>query len=276
MKHTHIIFLVSALAVLLSGCDFARPKADNFDQSPEMQAAGAAERLGDFDKAINLYAEAAAANPKSALPYLQMALIFHEKKKDYIGAVYNYQRYIALASASKDSKDSMTISVVSNRVRIAGQLLAAQYVSTVSAGNANANVEVMNNIAALNKKVSELEKQRKTLASSNEVLRTEIITLNNRITRQSLLIDRMKNSSDGGGSGRRAPSLAGIVRDETITNDDGTKTTVQTYEVKSGDTLSKIAEIAYGDGSKWPRIQRANPDKVKNERVKPGDILIIP
>ena len=272
MKIHHSIIL-TLLAAALAGCSPDGKKAENIEQSAEMKAALAAERLGEFDKALNLYAEAAAAYPKSALPYLQMALIFHEKKKDYIGAVYNYQRYIALASASRDGSN---MSVVSNRVRIAGQLLAAQYVSTVSAGNANANVEVMNNIAALNKKVSELEKQKKTLASSNEVLRTEIITLNNRVTRQSLLIDRMKNSSDGGGSGGRAPSLAGIVRDETITNEDGTKTTVQTYEVKTGDTLSKIAGIAYGDASKWPRIQRANPDKVKNERVKPGDILIIP
>ena len=51
---------------------------------------------------------------------------------------------------------------------------------------------------------------------------------------------------------------------------------MQTYEVKSGDTLSRIAEIAYGDAKKWPKIKKANPDKIKDDRVRPGDVLIIP
>ena len=39
---------------------------------------------------------------------------------------------------------------------------------------------------------------------------------------------------------------------------------------------TKIAEYAYGDRTLWPRIRDANPDKIKDERVKVGDILIIP
>ena len=132
----------------------------------------------------------------------------------------------------------------------------------------------MGTIADLNAKVTALERQKQTLTSSNEVLRTEIVSLNNRITRQTLLINRMKNTSDGSPS--HAGSLAGIVQYQTLSNEDGTTTSVQTYEVKSGDTLSRIAEIAYGDASKWPRIKKANPDKIKDDRVRPGDVLIIP
>ncbi len=51
----------------------------------------------------------------------------------------------------------------------------------------------------------------------------------------------------------------------------------QTYTVKSGDSLSKIAKHFYGDGSKWHQIYEANRDKIKNpDLIHPGQELTIP
>jgi nucleoid-associated protein YgaU len=51
----------------------------------------------------------------------------------------------------------------------------------------------------------------------------------------------------------------------------------QSYTVKSGDSLSKIAKHFYGDGGKWHRIYDANRDKIKNpDLIHPGDELTIP
>ena len=51
----------------------------------------------------------------------------------------------------------------------------------------------------------------------------------------------------------------------------------QTYTVKSGDSLSRIAKEFYGDGSKWKRIHAANRDKIPNpDLIHPGQELIIP
>jgi nucleoid-associated protein YgaU len=49
------------------------------------------------------------------------------------------------------------------------------------------------------------------------------------------------------------------------------------YEVKSGDSLSKIAKRHYGDANAWNRIFEANRDVVKDpDKIFPGQKLRIP
>lgn len=51
----------------------------------------------------------------------------------------------------------------------------------------------------------------------------------------------------------------------------------QWYEVKSGDTLWKIAKQYYGDGSLYPDIFKANQDILSDpDKIKVGQKLRIP
>ena len=51
----------------------------------------------------------------------------------------------------------------------------------------------------------------------------------------------------------------------------------QTYTVKSGDSLSKIAKHLYGDAKQWRKIYEANMDKIKNpDLIYPGQVFTIP
>ena len=51
----------------------------------------------------------------------------------------------------------------------------------------------------------------------------------------------------------------------------------QTYEVKSGDNLSKISKQFYGDSSEYMRIFYANRDKINDpDKIQIGQKLIIP
>ena len=57
----------------------------------------------------------------------------------------------------------------------------------------------------------------------------------------------------------------------------GSSTATKIYEVKSGDSLSKIAKREYGDANAWPRIFEANKDLLKDpNKIFPGQKLKIP
>ncbi len=52
---------------------------------------------------------------------------------------------------------------------------------------------------------------------------------------------------------------------------------VTVYTVRQGDTLEKIAQKVYGDGTQWRRIYKANKDKLKSpNRIYAGQRLVVP
>jgi nucleoid-associated protein YgaU len=71
-----------------------------------------------------------------------------------------------------------------------------------------------------------------------------------------------------------APAQAEGSRERTA---EGGASAGQTYTVKPGDTLSKIAQQFYGDSSKYMKIFDANKDKLKDPNmIHPGQQLTIP
>ena len=59
--------------------------------------------------------------------------------------------------------------------------------------------------------------------------------------------------------------------------DPNAKQAQQTYTVKSGDTLSKIAKEHLGDANAYMKIFEANKDQLNDpDKIKPGQVLKIP
>ena len=53
--------------------------------------------------------------------------------------------------------------------------------------------------------------------------------------------------------------------------------TGNTYVVKQGDSLSRIAKERYGNANQWPKIYEANKDVIKDpDLIYPGQTLKIP
>lgn len=265
------LFLLTAIpaALILAGCNKGTlvPKGGSAADSSELKAAIAAERLGNFEEAISLYQETIDSYRSAPLAHLQLALLLHEYRRDYLSAIFHYRRYIETAqgAAARD------LAIISNRIEKVEQLLSAKYVRAIAESEASDNVQLMKSYAELDQKVDILSKRNETLVASNETLRAEIARLNNKIDGLRLWIVKIQSSPTDGSSS------AGKIDSVTVKDENGNEKVLQTYEVRKGDSLSVIAEYVYGNKSMWPRIRDANPDKIKNgDRVKPGDILIIP
>jgi nucleoid-associated protein YgaU len=85
--------------------------------------------------------------------------------------------------------------------------------------------------------------------------------------------------SDVGGSGSTSAGSSGASDFSDVGS--GASSTAQaggqTYTVKAGDNLSKIAKQFYGDPGKWKKIHAANADKIPNpDLIHPGLQLTIP
>lgn len=66
-------------------------------------------------------------------------------------------------------------------------------------------------------------------------------------------------------------------QEEVVKVADSDVITGSNYEVRSGDSLWKIAVRAYQDGYKWPEIAEANKDKVTNPNlIDEGMMLTLP
>ena len=80
----------------------------------------------------------------------------------------------------------------------------------------------------------------------------------------------------GGGSTNATPATPGTP-DFSNVQSGGSSTATKIYEVKSGDSLSKIAKREYGDANAWNRIFEANKDILKDpNKIYPGQKLKIP
>jgi nucleoid-associated protein YgaU len=57
----------------------------------------------------------------------------------------------------------------------------------------------------------------------------------------------------------------------------GRRQATKTYTVQAGDTLGKIAQELYGDGSRWTEIYEANKDQIADPNsIEVGQELQIP
>ena len=64
---------------------------------------------------------------------------------------------------------------------------------------------------------------------------------------------------------------------QNINNVTGQQQQPDTYTVKSGDSLSRIAQRYYGNANEWRKIYEANKDQIKDpDLIHPGQNLKIP
>lgn len=234
------LFAVLMLSVA-AGCSRGVAWLDKRDlEQPIMQRAVARVAEGDADSAIRLYVKALEQDPAAARAHLDVALLMHDYSKDYVGAIYHYRRYLELR------QDTEKRAMIEERIRLAKQLFAADVLS-VGSGES---------------RVAKLEKENRALQKQVDELSQRLLVLTQPAAQEA---KRPKDqAATTRAPSRRSPQVKA-------------RSTISTYRVERGDTLSSIAAEVYGDSQRWRDIQAANTDILGNsDQVKVGQVLVIP
>jgi len=89
------------------------------------------------------------------------------------------------------------------------------------------------------------------------------------------IFDQIKNAF--GGKSEPEPNRVADDAQEPVGADSSANVNSETYTVQSGDTLWKISEQVYGDGSSYMKIFEANTGLLENpDQIFPGQELTIP
>lgn len=90
------------VAVFFSGCSRPVARLDDRDfRDPLIRKAQSRIRQGDKDGAVLSLKQALERRPDLAQAHLELALLYDDYKKDYVGAIYHYQRYLELRPAAQ-------------------------------------------------------------------------------------------------------------------------------------------------------------------------------
>ncbi len=306
------------VALTFVGCNKDNSAANEEKQQrsqPLMEEAMRAEQEGATDTAITLYRRALRSDGTNAMAHFNLALLLHDRKKDYVGALYHYQEYLDLQPNSEKAQ------TVTEQITIVQSLLAetlAQDIVSRRRRELEAEYSTLRN--ELTETEVELAKVRKELAQKDDT----IAELERKLSRLESLIEAMKADEEerrvqynadverarqlattvGTPADDEADTSIAAIRDLATTmieEDDGgqkarneaaraaaegktdeeliaaTPTAGKKYVVRPGDTLSRLAREAYGDAAQWPKIRDANRSTTNpNWRLRAGETILIP
>lgn len=299
MKLRAILLLMMG-AALMAGCN--REKVSEAERRERAEAlfaeALAAEEQGNISAAEALYEQLLQRDASIALAHLNLAMLQHDSRKEYIEAIHHYRMYLALQPKSEK------VALVQERLEAARTLLASQLAAERIAIESRAVAAERDDLRV---KLAAAEKR---VADANAVLDgrdKEIAELKRQVARLTALVDTLK-SAEAEAAQAHAAELAAArkaaeeakkavetepeVDDEIasvradalrmIMEEDGgiqaqnkatreaiakltgeetiatTPTPGKRYLVRPGDTFSKLSREAYGNAASWERIRDAN------------------
>ena len=242
---TRRILLSGAMicCLLLTGCDNSTRRDAIDEKNPSVQKGLEQAQLKHWDEAIRHFETALKNNSDLARPDLELALIYHQEKKNYVRAIYHYECYL------EKRPDSEKRNLILGWIGQAKISFAAQIGQTTG----SISGELIRLTRENNLLRKQLEKTAETLTATPTVkpapkprppvVKPEPTPVSNQP------VERIQTP---------AP-------------------TTGTYKVLPGDTLSRIAKAVYGDSGKWKEIYGANLDKMSSENdLKAGQTIIIP
>jgi len=246
--NTGNLLLLLLCAGLLAGCDSA--SRDNVEESnPRIRKGLEQTQLKQWNEAIRHFKAALSENEELARPDLELALIYQQQKKNYVRAIYHYERYLEKRPGSDKAP------LIADWIRQAKISFAA---------------EIGRSAGDISEEIIRLTRQNNLLRK--QLTRTAVAGAHSKPLPTEPPPQREPEPVPPVAVPEATPvSAKPIARTQTPAPAPGT------YQVLPGDTLSKIARTVYGDSSKYKKIYGANLDKMENENdLKAGQIITIP
>ncbi len=240
-KKSGILFF--ACALLLTGCGKSGAQLDSADEKDSRVQKGLElVQQKNPDAAIQQFETALTKNPKLGRPDLELAMIY-QQKKNFARAIYHYERYLEKRPLT-EKRVLIQDWIKQAKISLAGE-------TGVSGG------DVSEELIRLTRENNLLRKQLETAGGTPAATAvTSVKTILTQPPARSVPASAVAQAVE-----KAAPAAK----------------PVRTYQVRPGDTLSRIAGAVYGDSNKWRKIYDANRDQMKTETdMKVGQTLTIP
>lgn len=188
MKLRAILLLMLGAAVM-AGCDRNQvAEQERRERADALFAeALAAEEQGNISAAEALYEQLLQRDASLALAHLNLAMLQHDSRKEYIEAIHHYRMYLALQPKSEKAP------LIQERLAAARTLLAAQLaaerIAIESRAVAAERDELRTKLSAADKRVAEANKALDARTKEMEELKRQVARL-------TTLVETLKSSEE--------------------------------------------------------------------------------
>jgi tetratricopeptide (TPR) repeat protein len=253
---------------------------------------------GNHKDAATLFRKALDNYPMLARPHLDLAIILHERRGDYIRAIYHYQRYLELRPESEKA------AMIRQQIVFAREALARELggggvsrdawvsdVVTVAPVASPADQErvqvlqerVQEELSHLREALARVEAERDGLlllvadqervAVSDRSRMQEFATQMRALEVQVKVLEGERDALLASRHAVAASDGSAAAVSHVLQTVDG----VRTYSVRPNDSLGSIAQRIYGDATRWRVIYDANREVLRApDDVRIGQVLVIP
>lgn len=254
-----IFFFFFLTVFFINGCTQYQGADATEKEHPTLVEARELVRMQDLEGAEALMIEFNHKHPDYALTHLQLGLLY-QSKNEPVKALYHFEMYLEMRPESEKAE------IINQMVEVERRRLASGVGATLfeaEEGSLDAQVQDLQlKLAATEQKLAEsqihLQQLRRQSGEGSMEAPPEWAQ------EKLALLEEIRRLRSGD---------TGPVPEEVV----DVERTLNTYTVKRGDTLSRIAQKMYGSASQWRKIYEANREKIPNQNaLRLGTVLVIP
>lgn len=240
-------------SLILCGCSNGTDATD--EENPLVRKGLEQVHLKNWDKAVELFRKALNKDPELARPDLELALIYHQYKDNFVYAIYHYEQYLDKRPET-EKKPLIRDWIRQAKISLAG--------------------EIGRTAGDISGELVRLRRENNLLRQQLEAFSDKSIPAPKVASVKTLVDDPPEILQPDPEPVIETPEPT-PVSPQPVQRIQTPKPEIRTYKVLPGDTLMRIARSVYGDGTKWRRIYEANLDSMENENdLKVGQIIRIP